>query len=160
MQKLKKTLGSINCVRVRGFLDLGAVHTSSVQKLKDIKEKVRETYSTLLFLINLKMKCFNFITECDIFASYFSETSNLEQRNIFKDFLWQMFFFYLTFLLLKKIVVKQRGLRLKSVYGSDSQPGCRGTLECRKEVSGVSPNFELLPFYWCFTSWDVTNCHF
>jgi hypothetical protein len=30
------------------------------------------------------------------------------------------------------------------VYISDSQPGCRGTLGCCKEVSGVLPNFDLL----------------
>ncbi len=28
-------------------------------------------------------------------------------------------------------------------YSSDSQPGCR------KEMSGVPPKFELLPYYWC-----------
>ncbi len=31
------------------------------------------------------------------------------------------------------------------VYISDSQPGCRVTLGCHKEVSGVPLNFELLP---------------
>ncbi len=36
------------------------------------------------------------------------------------------------------------------VWDSDSQPGCRGTRRCRKEVSGVPPHLELLPFYWCF----------
>jgi hypothetical protein len=31
--------------------------------------------------------------------------------------------------------------------GSDSQPGCRGTLGCRQEVSGVPPSFEFLPSF-------------
>ncbi len=35
----------------------------------------------------------------------------------------------------------------RTPYTSDSQPGCRGTLGCRKEVSGVPPSFELLPIY-------------
>ncbi len=45
-------------------------------------------------------------------------------------------------------------------YNSGSQPGCRGTLGCRKEVSGVPPNFKLLPFYWCFTTYRAAKLSF
>jgi hypothetical protein len=38
--------------------------------------------------------------------------------------------------------------------------GCRGTLGCRKEVSGVPPNLELLPFYWCFTTQGAAKLSF
>jgi hypothetical protein len=55
---------------------------------------------------------------------------------------WSIFWTYLfnsTYLLLFTVV-------LRNVNGSDSQPECRGTLGCLKEMSGVPPNFELLPF--------------
>jgi hypothetical protein len=46
------------------------------------------------------------------------------------------------------------------VWSSDIQMGCRGTLGCRRGVSGVPPNFELRPSYLCFTTRGATNCHF
>jgi hypothetical protein len=41
---------------------------------------------------------------------------------------------------------KSYKLMLSIVLDSDSQPMCCGTLGCRKEVSMVAPNYELLHF--------------
>jgi hypothetical protein len=50
--------------------------------------------------------------------------------------------------------LKETGTKFECIKNSHSQPGCLGTLECQKEVSGMPPKFELLPFNWCFTTYD------
>ena len=42
------------------------------------------------------------------------------------------------------------GLLFTSLYYSGSQPGCRGTLECRKIVSGVPPVITFIDLWTCF----------